>query len=319
MSSSFSFVVACFTKKGEDGEKFNPAYAVIDRLIHGDTIAKKCGLQAGDCIVAVNGEGFRRFAPEYDQSSGEIDELTTNLDGSVSISFDYNDENDSSSGVLRTTEEQIKEKEQNRQLKYRVIPSGMNGGEAYQALVREIHKVKTANDPENPLLLSLERYGWDSRVNSWPRFLKARNNLVPEAFLMIQNHEKWKQNTFPIDLRRPGLRVVLKSIAMAEIRMDDAVTPPTVYVDFGKLMALEGNLASSNDMLDAFILNTELLLSSSSDAIKPKVCQFIDLTEANLRSLNASILQEIYAVFEPNYPETLEKMVMYPVTKAVVS
>ena len=169
--------------QGADSELFNPAYATVDRLIHGDSIARKCGVEIGDCIVAVNGEGFRRFAPDYDEN-GEIEELMTNLDGSVNISFDNGndndnkDENDDVKNESKETGSNRESESMRHKLKYRVIPSGINGGEAYNALLSQIQNIKGANDPNNPLLLSLERYGWDSRVNAWPRFMIARNNSL---------------------------------------------------------------------------------------------------------------------------------------------
>ena len=328
---SISILPTCL--QDQPNEQFNPAYATIDRLIHGDTVARKCGLIVGDCIVAVNGEGFRRFAPDYEHNN-ELDELTTNLDGSVSISFDEDvkgatnddddDDDDKNKEEANNDNDQNKKEETetdkaDKRLKYRVIPSGMNGGEAYKALIRAITDIKKASDPNNPLMLSLERYGWDSRVNSWPRYLAARNNNVPMAMKMIQEHEQWKSNTFPIDLRRPGLRVILKSKAIAEINIENVITPPTVYVDFGKLLGLEGSMATSKDIVDAFLINTELLLSKATDPTSPRVCQFIDLSDVNVKDLKVTLIQGIYKAFEPNYPETLHKMVMYPVTRVVVS
>ncbi len=244
--------------------------------------------------------------------NNDIDELTTNLDGSISISFDAND---TTNGHAVGDDDEVKKE---KRLKYRVIPTGMNGGEAYNALIREIKEIKTANDPNNPLVLSLERYGWDNRVNSWPRFLAARKNNVPNAMKTIQAHEQWKQTTFPMDLRRPGLRVILNSKAIAEVEFENVVTPPTVCVLFSKLLSMDGTVASVHDMLDAFIIYTEILLAKASDPSRPQVNQFIDVTDVNMRNLKASILTEIYTTFEPNYPETLNKMVMYPVPKAMV-
>ena len=50
---------------------FLPGYAVIGKLLKGETVAKKFGVKVGDCIVAVNGSGFRRFAPDYKDSEVE--------------------------------------------------------------------------------------------------------------------------------------------------------------------------------------------------------------------------------------------------------
>jgi len=300
--------------KGKEHEIFNPAYATVGRLIHGDTVAKKCGVMVGDCIVAVNGEGFRRFVPDYDED--ELDDLTTNLDGSLSISYDEGDDEDLHSNGEDGT---ATDKETIRKLKRRVIPSGIKGGEAYNALLRKIMEVKKAEDADDPLVISLERYGWDSRVNSWSRFLAARDNNVPLAMRMIQEHEAWKLKAFPIDLRKTGIQLVLKSKAISEIDIKDSLKPPTVYVDFGRIMALRGGLASTDDVVNAFVIYNELLLSRSLEPCAPKVSQLIDLSESNVRNTNANVLKEIYQVFEANYPETLDKMIMYPVSRAVVS
>ena len=50
---------------------FSPGYAQVGRLLDGDTVALKCGVNVGDCIVAVNGQGFRRFAPDYEEKELE--------------------------------------------------------------------------------------------------------------------------------------------------------------------------------------------------------------------------------------------------------
>ena len=65
---------------------------------------------------------------------------------------------------------------------------------------------------------------------------------------------------------------------------------------------------------------TETLLAKSLDPRRPKSCQFVDLTGVSLKQgLHAKLLRKLYGTFEPNYPETLEKMVMYPVPKIMVS
>ena len=126
---------------------FAPGFATIGRLIEGDTVARKCGVQVGDAIVAVNGQGFRRFAPDF------YDEDLENLSPDTYVPNDQ-----------------------------RVLHLGT--GEAYQQLMEKIKSVKAAGDPA--LVLSLERYGWDAKINSWPRFLAAREDSVPNAMKMLQ-------------------------------------------------------------------------------------------------------------------------------------
>lgn len=50
---------------------FSPGFAQIGRLLDGDTVARKSGVNVGDCIVAVSGQGFRRFAPDYKEEELE--------------------------------------------------------------------------------------------------------------------------------------------------------------------------------------------------------------------------------------------------------
>lgn len=254
---------------------FSPGFAQVGRLLDGETVARKCGVRVGDCIVAVNGQGFRRFAPDFDEEDLE------NLSKAIHVPNDNN--------VLH-----------------------LGKGEAYSSLLGRIKTVKAAGSP--PLALSLERYGWDAKVNSWPRFLEARDGNVPSAMKMLQEHENWKSEVFPIDLTRDGVQEVLRLKAVAEIDMEsDDLIPPTVYVNFSKLQAVES--ISPDDVCKAFIIFTEMMLARSKDPRNPKTCQFIDLSGVTISSgFRVDMLKKIYKVFEPNYPETLCKMVMYPVS-----
>jgi len=192
-------------------------------------------------------------------------------------------------------------------------------GEGYAATLAKIKQVKGAKDPSNPLVLHLERHGWNSRANAWHRFLAARDGNVTLALQMMEENETWRKKSFPIDLKQEGLQKILNSRAISEIDIKHEGLPPTVYVDFSKLQALEEGVSSQN-VVDAFVIVTETLLSRSANPGSPKTCQFIDLSDTHISSgFRVSILKEIYAVFEPNYPETLEKMIMYPVSAFVVS
>mmetsp|Transcript_624 Transcript_624/g.963 ORF Transcript_624/g.963 Transcript_624/m.963 type:complete len:371 (+) Transcript_624:180-1292(+) len=273
--------------RGADHEIFVPSYATISQLLEGDTIARKCGISPGDCIVAVNGHEFRRFPPTHDEKN--VKDLTAHLD-STHIS--------------------------NHTSNKKAVPK-FEKGEGYKATLGRIKEVKGAKDPENPLVLTLERYGWNTRGTAWHRFLAARDGHVGFAMQMMEENEKWRKETFPIDLKREGLQKIISSKAISEIDLNHEGLPPTVYVDFSKLQALDEGV-SPKDVVDAFVIFTEMLLSRSNDPTTPKTCQFIDLSETYISSgLRVSILKQIYAVFEPNYPETLEKMIMYPVSAFV--
>ena len=264
---------------------FYPGYAVIGKLLKGETVARKFDVQVGDCIVAVNGHGFRRFAPDFKE--GDILALN-DADNTVTVELDN---------------------------------AVVAAGEAYNQLLSKIKAIKAAA-PDPPLVLSLERYGWDARCNSWPRFLAARENNVPDAMMMQQQHEQWKSETFPIDLTKAGLQEIFKQKALSEINVDFIKDfPPTVYINYGKLQQMEkAGEITADEVLEAFIIFTERMLQESADPRKPQTCQFIDLSGVSITGgFRVETLKRIYKVFEPNYPETLYKMVMYPVSSMVVS
>lgn len=265
---------------------FYPGYAVIGKLLKGETVARKFGVQVGDCIVAVNGQGFRRFAPDYKEG----DVLAINdADNAVTVELDN---------------------------------AVVSAGDAYNQLLAKIKAIKAAA-PEPPLILTFERYGWDARCNSWPRFLEARENNVPNAIMMQQQHEQWKSETFPIDLTKAGLQEIFKQKAISEINIESTNKdfPPTVYINYGKLQQMEkAGEITADEVVDAFIIFTERMLKEAADPRKPQTCQFIDLSGVSITGgFRVETLKRIYKVFEPNYPETLFKMVMYPVSSMVVS
>jgi hypothetical protein len=282
-----------FIRKGEEKDSFSPAYASIGQVTDGDNIVRRCGVVTGDCIVAVNNVGFRRFAIDYDER--DVQDLTIKLDNVEPKGIDETDV---------------------KSLRNRVL-TGMEVGESYALLLKELKDGKLKRNVEKPLIISLERYGWDSRVNSWSRFLAARDQNVPEAMQMLQTHETWRDDIFPIDVSQVGLQNILESKAISEVDVKQDSFPPTVYINFNKIQAMESR-CSHEDVVSAFVIYTELLLSRSSDPCSPKTCQFIDLSGTRItRGLNAGLFRKIYAVFEPNYPETLHKMVMYPVSRVV--
>jgi len=251
---------------------FSPGFAQIGRLLDGETVARRSGVEVGDVIVGVNGSGFRRFASEFDEKD------VTNL------SVDSHIPNDNT--VLH-----------------------LGRGESYDALLTKIKTIKSAGSP--PLVLSLERYNWDAKVNSWPRFLEARDGDVPAAMKMLQDHEKFKMQNLPMDLTRDGLQEVLRLKAVAEIDVGTTNQPPAVYVNISKLQAMDS--VSFDDACKVFLIFTELMLKRSKDPRNPKINHFIDMTGVSVTS-RVELYRKIYELFEPNYPETLSKMVLYPVS-----
>lgn len=222
--------------KESDNDMFCPGFAVIGKVLPGDTVAKRAGVAVGDVIVAVNGQGFRRFAPDYKSEEAK------NLNGD--------------------DEEQV-------QLDNNVV----SPGSAYNDMLAKIKSVKAASDP--PLILSLERYDWDAQPNSWRRFLAARDGKVPDAMMMAQAHQSWREQTFPVDLTGAGIQKILKSKAVSEVHVDSEEDhPPCVYVNYGSLINLQssGDI-SSDDVTNAFVMFTERMLRKAKDPRNPKTCQ----------------------------------------------
>ena len=324
------------------------------------TLARRCGVKVGDVIVAVNGVGYRRFPPDYD--NGDLEDVTLGLDLITLVDSkeeeeekgeeeeedkkeeeEYGGGGGGGGGQQTTAEEEegylesLEQKGQDERGdarrktmrdggKSRVLTSS-TPGESYSKLLLKIRNVKMAADPTNPLVLNLERYSWDSRVHSWSRFLSARGGDVPAAMASVQGHERWRAEFFPIDLTEPGLQGLLRSRAVSVIdHLVDGgggggdAKAPVVYIDYAKLQKLGAESDStSDDVVRAFVVYTETLLSRSPDPRSPKTSQFVDLTGVSLkRGLQPGVLRKLYGTFEPNYPETLERMVLYPVPRLMV-
>ena len=276
-------LVNCDTAERETESMFLPGFAVVGRLLEGDSLARQSGVRVGDVLVAVNGTGFRRFAPDLDGYESLTPEVVVTLDHAVASSAD-------------------------------------GEHQAYHNLLAKLKAVKAAQgDP--PLILTLERHGWDSPAMAWSRFLTARTGQVPAAMQMQQLHQAWRTAKFPIQLDSPGLQQILQCKAVSEIDLVDPTRPPTVYVEYAKLLELQSaGQITPEDVVQAFVIFTERLLAQAPDPRHPSTCQFIDLSGVSVTSgFRVETLKQIYNTFEPNYPETLYKMVIYPVSSIMVS
>lgn len=292
--------------KFSEAEMFLPGFAMVGRLLDGDTVARRCGVQVGDCIIAVNGQGFRRFAPDY--KDDEVEHL--DLQGQAGGDAEDADAEDADAAV---------------ELDHRVVKAGT----AYQDLLKTIKAIKSSQgqtDSPGPLILSLERYGWDSRANAWGRFLSARDMAVPDAMQMLQEHIQWRESYFPISLTNVGMQRIFRDKVVCEIDLEEDNTemdkiPPTVYVNYGRLLAMQADSKiSPEDVVSSFVICTERMLARSADPRHAKTCQFIDLSGMTFSAtgFRVDVLKQVYKVFEANYPETLAKMVIYPVSKMLV-
>eukprot|EP00585_Thalassiosira_rotula_P001099 CAMPEP_0196163060 /NCGR_PEP_ID=MMETSP0910-20130528/48151_1 /TAXON_ID=49265 /ORGANISM="Thalassiosira rotula, Strain GSO102" /LENGTH=390 /DNA_ID=CAMNT_0041428019 /DNA_START=63 /DNA_END=1233 /DNA_ORIENTATION=- len=302
-------VKLCNHDNGLTNEMFLPGYASVGGMLDGNTLAKKHGVKVGDHIVAVNGEGFRRFPPDFQDE--HLQDITEGLD-LINLSGGEN-------GYYAAGEGEIldDEKERNRELKGRVV-TGKKSGEVYERLLAKIREIKSGagRSPSSnpPLLISLERYMWDSRVHSWSRFLSARNGNVPEAMTLIQGHERWRNEFFPIDLTEPSLQKLLRVHAVSKIDVgkteEEEDKAPVVYIDFAKLQAM------GVESVRRVHGNVVVEVAGSEESENEPV---VDLTGVSIKQgLQPGVLKKLYATFEPNYPETLEKMVLYPVPRIMV-
>lgn len=265
---------------------------------------------------------------------------------------DNNDDNTDNEATTPATCTSIDQPPQSNELLSQVL-SGKSGT-LYPQLLSKIKQIKSASSSSSsssdhpPLILHLERYTWDSRVHSWSRFLSARNGNVPNAMMAMQQHEQWRTQFFPIDLTSPSLQKLLKAHAVSEIDVVNSESgdqgeggassgsciAPVVYIDFAKLQSMgatftttstasinENNINDtlSSDVIKAFVIYTETLLSKAPDPRSPKTCQFVDLTGVTIKAgIQPGILKKLHDTFEPNYPETLQKMVLYPVPRLMV-
>lgn len=279
----------------------------ILHLLEGeDSIARKAGAKPGDCIVCVNGKGYRRFAPEYP------DEELEHLNGEYET----------------LTEEQTK-------LRASTL-TGFEKSEHYFMVLQAIKDIKGAADPERPLVLQLERYGWDSKVHSFGRFLAFNDGYVVEALGMLERHEQWRSSFFPVDLTPSSLQHTISLNAISEVCINEETTP-TLYINYEKLLnvtkvdaatkkhlmlvdyAALKRLPSVDNVVKTVVLYMDLLLGKATDPTKPTTRHFIDLTSLDISlDLDVGIIKAIYAMLEQHYPETMSRVIVYPVSAAMV-
>ena len=274
-------------------------------LVEGDSIARHAGVKVGDCIVAINGEGCRRFAPEYDEKDMEY------------LSGNYE----------KLTEEQTKLKS--------TILAGLDKSQHYNTILQKIKDIKGAADPEHPLILHLERHGWDSKSYSFGRFLAANDGDVVKAMGMLERHEQWRKSFFPVDLRSSSLQQTIKLEAISEVCID--VHAPTIYINYEKILnattldastkkhlmlvdyAALKRIPTVNDVVTTIIMYMELLLANVPDPTRPKIFHFIDLSCLQVTmDLNLDVIKAMYDALELNYPETVSKIVLYPISTTLI-
>lgn len=74
---------------------FLPGYASVGGMLEGPTLAKTSGVKVGDYIVSVNGEGFRRFPPDFqDADLINLDSPSKKNDNDEDIDSDNEEEED---------------------------------------------------------------------------------------------------------------------------------------------------------------------------------------------------------------------------------
>jgi CRAL/TRIO domain len=287
---------------GDPSLQFYPGYALVGGFTDDDNGGGNSSsiyrnvLQKGDIMIAVNGHGFRRFAYRSDSE----------------VPLDNSSTKDPT--MLTTLPEDA-----HLELDHAVIASD---GTAYQQFMEKFKAVKMAGgDP--PLILTVIRYDWNSQCFAWRRFLAARDDNVPAALQLYQAHVTWRHETFPMDISTPGVQTIFDQKAVAQI---DSGHVRAVYVNYGSLLQLESaGMISTMDIRNAFVLVTEKLLGAvtgpEDDPRYPSVTHLIDVSGVSSYTASAfrtDILKDIYTTFEPNYPETLHKMILYPISSMVV-
>jgi len=195
---------------------------------------------------------------------------------------------------------------------------------SYNKLLDQIKKIKKAKDPANHLFLSLERYHWDAKPNSWFRFLDSSNKNEDVALQNLKKHENWKNSNFPIDFSgraSQGVFSILQSGALKEITFgenENKLKFPTVSVNYGKLKSLEGKF-SPDDMVKSLFIVNDMLYSKqiSRNPRKVKFNYFVNVTDFDIQTIakKSDLLKLISDVLEQNYPGILNKIIIYPISE----
>ena len=71
-------VKLCNHDNGLTNEMFLPGYASVGGMLDGPNLVETHGIRVGDYIVAVNGEGFRKFPPGFKEE--QLQDVTQGLD-----------------------------------------------------------------------------------------------------------------------------------------------------------------------------------------------------------------------------------------------
>lgn len=312
--------------------QFVPGFACVGELLstqEGETNINN--MQKGDIIVGVNGCGFRRFA--WDSSSLSSDEFIKRI-SNVTIPKE----------VLEGSNHAVVSK--NEEEKYHEVDVP-----PYTQLLHKIRAVQTTRlECDPPLQLVVERHGWDTPCWAFHRFLQRHCNrdnestAVMEALKDFQVHsQEWRPSFFPIDLLHPPLQRIFKSGAFLELydkdgsgdgSSNDKDVIPCLHVDVAKLQSLLMNVddcdtlderkkedeVTVKDLHQAVVIFLERALSSktSQDPRQAKVNVLLDISGCPsilgwTASSSVSALKQLYrGILEPNYPECLNKLVIYP-------
>ena len=259
---------------GLTNEMFVPGYASVGGLVDGPTLARQRGVRVGDILVAASGEGYRRFPPDFPDA--ELVDVTEGTKERTKDLRNLEDDADPFAWGTRTDGATPADEGTERQRRKGRVVKGKQSGEVYEQLLLKIRDVKAARlkDPARavPLVISLERYAWDSRVHAWSRFLSVRRGNVPAAMTMVQGHKQWRNDFFPVDVTEAGVQRLLRAHAVSSIEVapeeGEEEKAPVVYIDFSRLQefaASESDAAAldvlSSDAAKAFVLFTETLLS----------------------------------------------------------
>ena len=137
--------------------------------------------------------------------------------------------------------------------------------------------------------------------------------MFTRSQMMVAN-EQWRAATLPIDVSGAEIQRVLKSGGVGAVKGAGG-SSPVLYVNLSEVQELVKQFAEGEGeevIVNSFVLLAEGAMVSSEDPRLAKVSQIIDLGGMGL-NLNTAILKRVYTVFEANYPECLDKFILFPV------
>lgn len=140
------------------------------------------------------------------------------------------------------------------------------------------------------------------------RFLQARKWVVDDAWTMLENHLKWRQETYPIKKSQWVNDPFFKSGSCIIGSGLDKGGRPVIVLKSGRFPVAERNL---EDCVSGFVaLMTELMNIYGTHTRFTVLYDRQDFVKKD--NLDLDLLKNIAKVFSDNTPETMERACVYP-------